>query len=143
VNIIVGQSQFSTFRDGDALNAGFNNPSAIVLYNSTSFPNPSPQNYTVQIFNSNSVECSFADEGNYTLCTNEKLTEGLEINKNLIKIIYQNKLENKDQINTNTTSTEPQENQFNAQVGMYNNKLYKYSFYSSQIKKITVSAKLI
>ena len=96
VNILMGEINTPSFRNGDAENARINQSSALVIYNATSFPNSQKYNpkYTPYLFKSNSLQCKYSTLSNYTSCLNTsfpKITnESIDIDRNLIKLINTN-----------------------------------------------------
>ena len=69
LHILVGELYESGYRDGDAENARFNTPRALVLYNESSFPNKNELKYKPVLFSENSDKnelCIYATISNYS-----------------------------------------------------------------------------
>lgn len=77
----------ASFRNGDVLNAEFNTPSGLVIYNSTVEPGSNNVTVSLYSFNSASDECLHANKENYTSCLKEDLVEGMEVDRQNIKLI--------------------------------------------------------
>jgi hypothetical protein len=98
LHILVGELYEPGFRNGDAENARFNTPRALVLYNESSFPNKNELKYKPVLFNENSAStspCIYATISNYSSCLNhsynlERLSadgDPTDINPNLVKLL--------------------------------------------------------
>lgn len=93
IHYLIGKKNKSGFRNGDAENGELNKPSALVVYNSTSFPNYELGNYfKPYLFKSSSQQCVYATSINYTTCLNSTFPEIVNsseiINRSLVKMVY-------------------------------------------------------
>ena len=98
LHILVGELYESGYRDGDAENARFNTPRALVLYNESSFPNKNEIKYKPVLYSKISAtkdSCIYATISNYTSCLNrsynlEKLSneeDPFDIDPSYVKLI--------------------------------------------------------
>lgn len=97
VHILLGKSNKAGYVDGDAENAVLNHPSAVVVYNSTDFPNTEllTPKFIPMLFKSNSIQCLYATYVNYSSCVDSSYnplpnSTTLEIERELIKLINTN-----------------------------------------------------
>ena len=86
LHILVGELYEPGYRDGDAENARFNSPRALVLYNESSFPNKNEIKYKPVLYSQLSINkdsCLYATISNYTSCLNRSYNlEKFSNNKN-------------------------------------------------------------
>ncbi len=80
----------SNYRDGDAINALLNKPSAIVHFIGKKNRESKTEKYKPYLFSANTtVECLNADYKNYTNCTDSRYLEAnSEVDYKLVKLIY-------------------------------------------------------
>lgn len=98
VNLLVGKSQYASFRNGDALNAYFNKPNGVIFYNETSFPNNNKEIIKPFLFKYRSIQCLYANQYNYTLCAGPPILNVSEyIDREMVKLIDFNAVVDKTQ----------------------------------------------
>ena len=101
LHILVGELYESGYRDGDAENARFNTPRALVLYNESSFPNKNELKYKPVLFSENNAKndlCIYATISNYSNCLNKSYNledlsnagDPVDINPYLVKLLNTN-----------------------------------------------------
>lgn len=93
IHYLIGKKNKSGFRNGDAENGELNKPSALVVFNSTSFPNNELGSYFKPfLFKSSSQQCIYATATNYTTCLNSTFPKMLNnseiIDRSLVKMVY-------------------------------------------------------
>lgn len=107
LHIVVGELFEPGYRDGDAENARFNHPRALVLYNETSFPNKNEIKFKPVLFSETSAnqdKCIYATISNYTPCINRSYNleylsnndDPVDINPSLVKLLKLNNNKNDD-----------------------------------------------
>ena len=98
LHILVGKLYRSGFRNGDAENAIFDNPWALVLYNESSFPNKNEIKYKPVLFSEKSLtiqSCIYSKISNYSDCLNKSYSleqlsndgDSYDINPYLVKLL--------------------------------------------------------
>ena len=90
MNILVGQSQLHSYRDGDAHNALFNAPTALVLYSGTIFPEKITQNCIPYLLYKKTIysDCVISSINYPSLCETKLETSSEVSDNSMIRLKY-------------------------------------------------------